>query len=154
MIDANPFVRSHTVTVTQPSTDTAARHAAEPSIGELVAEASASFSTLIRGEIDLAKLEVTSSVKKGVAGVGCFIAAGVLLVFSLTFGLLALAEGIVAMGVWRWAAYLIVFGLLLVVIGLLALIGIKQVKKVRAPKQTIATTKDTVAYLKANTRRG
>jgi hypothetical protein len=143
------------VTVTQQPDDAApARHAVDPSIGELVAEASASFSTLIRGEIDLARLEVTSSVRKGVAGIGCFIAAGVLLVFSLTFGLLALAEGIIAMGIWRWAGYLIVFGFLLVVIGLLALIGVKQVKKVRAPTRTIATTKDTVAYLKANTKRG
>jgi uncharacterized integral membrane protein len=143
------------VTVTeQPNGATPARHAAEPSIGELVAEASASFSTLIRGEIDLAKLELASSAKRARAGIVCFLAAAVLLVFSLTFGLIALAEGIVAMGIWRWAAYLIVFGLLLVLIGLLAFVGIKQVKKVRAPQQTIATTKDTVAYLKANTKRG
>ncbi|MDT4951365.1 MAG: hypothetical protein QOJ37_3960, partial [Pseudonocardiales bacterium] len=44
------------------------RHAAEPSLGELVSEASTHLSTLIRSEIELAKLELRSSVKNG--GVG------------------------------------------------------------------------------------
>ena len=52
------------------------------------------------------------------------------------------------MGLWRWAGYLAVFVLLLLIIGALVFLGIKKVKKVRAPKQTIDTTKDTVAYLK------
>ena len=46
-----------------------------------------------------------------------FAAAGVLLVFSLTFGLIALAEGLVALHLWRWAAYLIVFGFLVLLAG-------------------------------------
>ena len=33
--------------------------------------------------------------------------------FSLTFGLIALAEGLIALGLPRWAGYLIVFGILL-----------------------------------------
>jgi len=132
---------------------TAPRHAADPSLGELVAEASANMSTIVRGEIELAKLELKSSVKNLGVGSGAFIGALVLLVFSLTFGLIALAEGLVALHIWRWAAYLIVFGLLLVLVGLLVLIGIRKVKRVRAPQKTIETGKDTVAYLKANTRK-
>jgi TRAP-type C4-dicarboxylate transport system permease small subunit len=82
-----------------------------------------------------------------------FAAAAVLLVFSLTFGLIALAEGLVALHLWRWVAYLIVFGFLVLLAGLLVLIGIRKVKRVRAPKQTIETTKDTVAALKQATSR-
>lgn len=123
---------------------------AEASLGQLVADASASISTIIRGELELAKLELRSSVKNVGAGVGFFAAAGVLLVFSLTFGLLALAEGLISAGLWRWAGYLVVFGGLLVVIGLFVFFGVRKVKRVKAPERTIATTKDTVAYLKAN----
>jgi hypothetical protein len=129
------------------------RHAAEPSVGQLVSEASTHFSTLLHGEIELAKLELKSSVKNAGVGIGLFGAAVVLLVFSLTFGLIALAEGIHTLGIWHWASYLIVFGFLLVLVIVLVLIGVKKVKRVRAPQRTIATSKDTVAYLKANTRR-
>ena len=121
---------------------------AQPSIGQLVQEASTQFSAVLHGEIELAKLELRSSVKNAGAGVGFFIGAVVLLVFSLTFGLIALAEGIVAMHIWRWAAYLIVFGFLLLLIGALVFLGIKSVKRVKAPERTIATSKETVAYLK------
>lgn len=132
------------------------RHAAgdEASLGELVAAASANVSTIIRGEIELAKLELKSTVKNAGAGVGFFAAAAVLLAFSLTFGLIALAEGIVALGIWRWLAYLIVFGFLLVLIVACVLLGIRKVKRVKAPQRTIATGRDTVTYLKANTKRG
>jgi uncharacterized membrane protein YqjE len=120
----------------------------QPSIGSLVQEASKSFSTVLHGEIELAKLELRSSVKNAGAGVGFFGGAVVLVVFSLTFGFIALAEGLVAAGIWRWAAYLIVFGFLLVVVALLVLLGVRSVKRVRAPQRTIATSKETVAYLK------
>ena len=122
----------------------------EATLGKLVADATESMSTIIRGELELAKLELRSSVKNIQVGLGFFAAAGVLLVFSLTFGLIALAEGLIAAGLSRWLGYLVVFGAMLVVIGLLVWFGIKKVKRVRAPQRTIATTKDTVAYLKAN----
>jgi hypothetical protein len=128
--------------------------AAEPKIGQLVADISSNLSTLIHGEIELAKLELKVSVKNAGVGVGCFGAALVLLVFSLTFGLIALAEGIAALGVYRWLSYLIVFVFLLLVVGALVFLGVRKVKRVKAPERTIATSKDTVAYLKANTKRG
>ena len=124
--------------------------AEDPSIGKLVSDASESISTILRGEIELAKLELKSSVKNAGVGVGMFAAAGVLLVFSLTFGLIALAEGLIAIGLYRWLGYLCVFVLLLLIIGALVFLGIKKVKKVKAPQQTISTTKDTVAYLKSH----
>lgn len=129
------------------------RHAAEPSVGQLVADASESLSTLIRSEIELAKLELRSSVKNAGVGVGFFGAAAVVLVFSLTFGFVALAEGLNAAGLWRWLAYLVVFVAQLCAVGLFVFMGVRKVKRVRAPERTIATSKDTVAYLKANTKR-
>ncbi|HTZ43787.1 MAG TPA: phage holin family protein [Jatrophihabitans sp.] len=123
----------------------------QASIGELVADATSHFSTLLHGEIELAKLEIKSSVKNAGTGAGAFIAAAVLLVFSLTFGLIALAEGLVAAGIWRWAAYLIVFAFLVLLAVLLVLVGVRKVKRVRAPQQTIDSTKDTVTALRRAT---
>jgi hypothetical protein len=142
------------VTVTaRPSSGSAGPEAEEP-IGQLVADVSQSLSTLLHSEIELAKLELKVSVKNAGVGVGFFGAALVLLVFSLTFGLIALAEGLNALGLYRWLSYLIVFLLLLAVVGVCVWLGVKKVKKVKAPERTIATSKDTVAYLKANTKRG
>lgn len=128
----------------------APQHAADPSIGQLVHDASESLSTIIRGEIELAKLELRSSVKNAGVGAGMFAAAAVLLVFSLTFGLIALAEGLIAIGLYRWLGYLVVFILLVAIVGVLVLLGVKKVKRVKAPQRTIETGKDTVAYLRSH----
>ena len=121
------------------------------SIGTLVAEAHSSFSTLLHGEIELAKLEIKDSVKNAGTGAGMFAATAVLVVFGLIFGLIALAEGLVALHLWRWVAYLIVFLLLLALAGIFAMLGIRKVKRVKAPQQTIDTTKSTVAALRQAT---
>ena len=106
-------------------------------LGRVLAQVCVAHGMMHFGEIELAKLEVRSTVKSGGAGVGLFAGAAVLLVFSLTFGLIALAEGLVALGIWRWAAYLIVFGLLVLIAGVLVLLGIRHVKRVKAPERTI-----------------
>lgn len=144
--------RSKIVTVSpQPHRPTpTGRHSSEPSIGELVGEATAQLSTLVHSEIELAKLELRSSVKNAGVGAGFFGAAAVLSAFSAIFGFVALAEGIHAAGLWRWLSYLVVFVFMLVLIATFVLLGIKKVKRVRAPQKTIETSKDTMAYLKAS----
>lgn len=128
--------------------DRVGRHAAEPSIGQLVSDASTAVSNLIHSEIELAKLELRSTVRNAFTGVGFFVAAAVVLVFSLTFGFFALAEGIAAAGLHRWLAFLIVFGLQLVAVALAVVLGIRKVKRIKAPERTLRTTRETVDYLK------
>jgi Na+-transporting methylmalonyl-CoA/oxaloacetate decarboxylase gamma subunit len=137
------------VTVTSETNGTAARPA-DPSLGSLVSEASDSVSKIIRGELELAKLELRSSVKNAGIGVALFASAGVLLAFSLTFGLIALAEGLIALGLYRWLGYLVVFAFLLLLIAVFVFVGIKLVKRVKAPEKTIATGRETVGYLKSH----
>jgi hypothetical protein len=120
----------------------------EPSIGQLVSDASTHFSDLLHAEIELAKLELRSTVKNAGVGIGLFGAAAVVLVFSLTFGFLALAEGLAAAGLDRWLAFLIVFVLLLLVVGACVYLGMKKVKRIKAPQRTIATSKETIATLR------
>jgi uncharacterized membrane protein YqjE len=126
----------------------AGKHAAQPSVGQLVSDASTHLSSLIHSEIELAKLELRSSVKNAGTGAGLFIGAAILLVFSLVYGFQSLAEGIAALGVSRWLAFLIVFALLVVAAALLVYLGIKKVKRIKAPARTIRSTRETVDYLK------
>ena len=121
--------------------------AAQPSLGELVKDASTHLSTLVRGEIELARTELTAAAKKGALGAAYFGAAAVVLVFSLVFLLISLAEGLVQLGLYRWLSYLIVWLLLVVIAGVAALLGIKAVKRVRKPERTIETLKDSKQLL-------
>lgn len=120
----------------------------EPSIGALVSDATTHLSTLVRAEVELAKAEVGTAAKNAGLGIGLFVGTLVLVVFASIFGFIALAEGLVAAGLWRWLSYLIVFAFLLVVAALFALIGLRFVKKIKAPKRTIESAKDTVAVLR------
>lgn len=123
---------------------------AHPSVGTLVKEASGHFSTLLRSEIELAKSEVKGEVKKAVTGSGFLAAAGVIVALSFPFFFVFVAELLVdPIGLPRWSAYLIVFAFFIVVAALLALLGIKKVKKVRAPERTISSVKKNAELIEA-----
>lgn len=124
----------------------------EPTIGELVQQASTHLSAMVHGEIELAKAELSTSFKNAGTGAGFFIGAVIALFYATMFILIAAAEGLVALGVPRAAAYLIVFGFLVLVMGILVLLGRQQVKKVKAPERTISETKETAAFLKNPTQ--
>jgi membrane protein implicated in regulation of membrane protease activity len=97
---------------------------------------------------------VRTSVQNAGVGIGMFAGAAAVFVFSLTFGFFALAEGLVALGLSRWLAFLVVFLFLLVVVGVLAFIGVRKVKRVKAPQRAIDSGKETVAYLREHAPRG
>ena len=118
----------------------------QPSVGELVRRASEHVSTLVRGEIELAKAEVSGTVKRAGIGGGMLAAAGVILLFSVPFLFVVIAEVLVAIGLPRWLSYLIVWVFFLLVAGVLALLGRRQLKKMRKPERTLKTAKDTAAW--------
>jgi uncharacterized membrane protein YqjE len=117
-----------------------------PSIGDLVKDASAQVSTLVRAEVELAKAEITRDVKKGLTGSIFFIIALVVLLYSTFFMFFFLAE-LLDTWLWRWAAFLIVFVLMLVVTAVFALLGYLKVRRIRGPQQTIKSVKETTAAL-------
>ncbi|MCZ2829963.1 phage holin family protein [Modestobacter sp. VKM Ac-2986] len=114
---------------------------AEPSVGTLAKSAAADVSTLIRAEIELAKTELTTSAKRGGIGAAAFAAAGVMLAFAAFFFFFFLAE-LLAEWLPRWAAFLIVFALLVLLAGVVAFIGYLQVKKIKKPEKTLETLHD------------
>ncbi|MEE6177112.1 phage holin family protein [Mycobacterium sp. 050134] len=126
---------------TIPLTDPHAK-AVEPSIGDLIKDATAQVSTLVRAEVELARSEITRDVKKGLTGSVFFIAALVVLFYSTFFFFFFLAE-LLDTWLWRWAAFLIVFGIMVVVGALLGLLGFLKVRRIRGPRQTIASVKET-----------
>jgi len=126
---------------TIPLTDPHARPV-DPSIGALVKDATAQMSTLVRAEVELARAEITRDVKKGLTGSVFFISALVVLFYSTFFFFFFLAE-LLDTWLWRWAAFLIVFGIMLVVTLALALFGYLKVRRIRGPRQTIESVKET-----------
>lgn len=115
----------------------------EQSIGGLVKDATTHLSTLVRSEVELAKLEITAEVKKGVKGSVFFIVALTVLLFSLFFFFFAIAELLADVGLYRSAAFGIVFGAMLLFAGLFAFLGYRKIRKIRAPERTIAQAKET-----------
>jgi uncharacterized membrane protein YqjE len=112
------------------------------SIGTLVKDASTQMSTLVRAEIELAKTEITQSVKQGAIGGVFFVAAGAIGLFSLFFFWLMVGE---ILDIWlpRWLAFVIVFVVMLLMAGACVFLGIKKVKKVKKPERTIASLDQT-----------
>ncbi|GAA1870395.1 phage holin family protein [Pseudonocardia ailaonensis] len=129
-----------------PLTKEPAPGSADQSIGNLVRDVTSHVSTLVRSEVELAKAEVTSEVKKGVQGSIFFIVALVIALFSLFFLFFAIGE-LLAIWLNRAAAFGIVFGLMILAAGAAAFIGYLRVKKIRKPERTISSLKDTAQVL-------
>ena len=115
---------------------------ADASIGDLVKEATTQVSTLVRAEVELARAEITRDVKRGLTGSVLFIAALVVLFYSTFFFFFFVAE-LLDIWLYRWAAYLIVFGIMVLATAVLALFGYLKVRRIRGPRETIASVKET-----------
>jgi uncharacterized membrane protein (DUF485 family) len=115
---------------------------ANPSIGDLVKDATAQVSTLVRAEVELARAEITRDVKRGLTGSVYFIAALVVLFYSTFFFFFFLAE-LLDQWLWRPVAFAIVFGIMVVVTAVFALLGYLKVRRIRGPRQTIEAVKET-----------
>ena len=114
----------------------------EPSLGELVGQATKDLSTLVRKEVELAKTELSVEVGKAGKGAGMFGGAGVAGLYGLGFLSLAAMFGLGAVMPLGWAA-LIVAALYLVGAAILAATGKKAFSQVKPkPERTIKTLKE------------
>ncbi len=124
----------------------------EKSLGELVATATKDLSVLMQQEVALAKTEIKKEVAAAGKGAGMFGGAGLTGLFALIFLSISLAYAISWFGIGLGWGFFIVGMLYLIVAGVLALLGKKQISKVGPPAKTIATVKDDVAWAKHPTR--
>jgi uncharacterized membrane protein YqjE len=120
----------------------------QQSIGDLVSEAAKDISQLVRYEIDLAKLELKQDVRRlGVGGALMVVAAfvGCLVLVLLCF---AFAFGLVALGIWEWAAFLIVSGVCVLLAAIAVLVGISLVRKLDGMTKTRQSLSDDMSLLR------
>jgi hypothetical protein len=119
----------------------------DPSLGDLVATATKDFSSLMRQELELAKLEIKRDVVAAGKGAGGLGAAGFMGLLGLIFLSISAAYAlgrVVPLG----TGFLIVGALYLLLAGLAGLIGLKSFKKMSPPSKTIETLKDDAAWAK------
>lgn len=117
------------------------------SLGELVAAATRDLSTLVRKEVELAKLEIKRDVVAAGKGAGGLGAAGLTGLLGLIFLSIAAAYAlgrVVPLG----AGFLIVGLVYLLVAAIAGLVGLKSLKRMTPPARTIATLKDDAAWAK------
>lgn len=126
---------------------------ADQSIGNLVRDVTAHLSTLVRSEVELAKAEVTTEVRKGVQGSVFFIIALVIALFSLFFLFFTIAE-LLALWLPVPAAFAIVFGLMLLAAGFAGLLGYLRVRRIRKPERTISSLRDSAQMLSSRVKPG
>jgi hypothetical protein len=142
MTDTTP-VNTPVTTPVNTAGATAVQPVEEPSIGQLVASASRDVSTLIRHEIALAKSEVTVSLKAGGLGAALFAAAGFVLVLAVIMLSVAIAYFIHMTGLDLAWCFSIVFLLYVLIAGLIAFIGYRKIRAVRAPERAIHQAQQT-----------
>jgi hypothetical protein len=112
----------------------------DQSLGDLVALAAKDVSQLIRYEIDLAKTELKGDARRvGIAAAGFGLAAfvGCLVLILLC---IALAFGLVALGIWTWAAFLIVAGACVLLAGVgagMAILKLRKLSGLRVTRKTV-----------------
>ncbi|MFE0021814.1 phage holin family protein [Amycolatopsis sp. NPDC059021] len=116
----------------------------EQSIGKLVGDATQHLSTLVRAEVELAKAEITGEVKKGLKGTIFFLVALVVALYSSFFFFFFLGE-LLSEWLQRWAAFGIVFLLMLLSAAAAGFLGYRKMKKIKAPERTINSVKETAA---------
>ncbi|TWD81032.1 putative superfamily III holin-X [Kribbella amoyensis] len=121
----------------------------EPTIGQLVADASRDLSTLVRSEVELAKTELKKTAVAAGTGAGMFGGAAFLGLLAIILLSIAAAYGLTALGLHPGWAFLIVAGFYLLVAAVLVLIGRSQLGKAKGPQRAIETSKESVEALKA-----
>jgi hypothetical protein len=123
-------------------------------VGELLRELSEQTSTLVRQELELARLELTQKGKRAGIGVGMFGGAGALGFYALG-ALTAAIVLVLATAMKGWLAALIVAAAYAVVAGALALMGKAQVQQATPPlpQQATNSMKEDVRWTTASAKR-
>jgi hypothetical protein len=121
----------------------------DQTLGELVATATRDMSLLVHKEIELAKAELAESAAQAGIGAGLLGAAGFLGYFVLVLASFAGAFGFSeGLDIGIWAGFLCMAGVYSVVAGVLAMLGIRRMKKLGPPARTQRTMRASLAWLK------
>jgi uncharacterized membrane protein YqjE len=131
----------------EPAVTQAADGAPDQSLGDLVSQAVGDVSQLIKYELDLARLEIKADIRRiGIAGVLVGF-AGIVGAMTLVMLCWAYGYGLIALGIWAWAAFLIVAGTLVLLGALAVLVGVLLVRRMSGLRRTVRTVQDDLSML-------
>ena len=121
---------------------------ADQSLGDLVALAAKDVSQLLRYEIDLAKVELRGDLRRiglagALGGVAAFVGCLVLVLLCFAF-----AYGLVALGVWVWAAFLIAAGTCVLLAGGAVGIAVLKLRHLSGLKRTRKSVTEGIGMLR------
>ena len=106
-------------------------------------------STLLRKELELARLEIKEAAMARAMGAAAFGAAAFMGVLALIFLSVTAAVGLDIL-LPKWLAWLIVGGAYLLLAGVAALVGRRKMKRPSMkPEETVRTVKEDVEWAKA-----
>ena len=119
------------------------------SIGTLLGDLGRQVSTIVRKEIELARVEITSAVGRMGQGAAMTAAGGALIYAGLLVVLGAIVFALIDAGLDPWLAALIVGAVALVVGGIVTSMGVQRIRSTEiAPKQTAETVRENVEFVK------
>jgi len=124
------------------------------SVGQLVSEAVSDITRLVKYETDLAKQELLADVRRiGIsAGLGAtIVVTSFLMLVMLCF---ALAYGLQTLGVWDWASFLIVTGVLILLAAAFAGIIYLKVRRLDRLRKTRESVQGSIAMLRRDEHSG
>lgn len=118
-------------------------------IGDLLGDLGRQVSTLVRKEIDLARVEVTSSVGRMSRGAAMAGTGGAVLYAGLLVLLGAAILGLIEAGIEPWLSALIVGLVALAIGGAITAMGVSRIRETDlAPKETAETVRENVEFVK------
>ena len=120
------------------------------SVPRMVLQAVEDFATIVKGEIEIAKKSLTTSVKKLGLGIGFVITAFLLLNVSLLFLLIALAYGFIQFGLAGWISFLMVAAIMIALAVIFIVLAVRSFSKVEGIGDALRISSETKKYLSEN----
>ncbi|MBL8926425.1 MAG: phage holin family protein [Pseudonocardia sp.] len=145
---------AHTPSQATPTGPSLSSDPANATTGELITRLSSQVSELVRGEIALAKAELTQKGKRAGIGAGLAGTAGVLALYGVG-ALITTVIAALALVLPVWAAALIVAVVIFIIAGVLGLLGKSQIQRATppVPEITVESVKRDVATLTERIKR-
>jgi hypothetical protein len=111
------------------------------SVPGMILQAVEDFATIVKGEVEIAKKSLTTSVKKLVLGIG-FV--------SLLFLLIALAYRFIQIGLVGWISFLLVAAIMIALAVIFIVLAVRSFSKVRGIGDASRIGSETKRYLSEN----